>query len=172
MKKNSFIGLLLLFFVVDIFFASFTFKNQRSFVNQPLEQETLLSGNLSRNIPSEDIAKISKIKGPRIDDQAVAVERVSVYNTKEKTCLSLPTKIWLFLLFSYIALLIFNLSYNFGTATKIQWFWELLYTLLAIIAWYVWDQCGAVNIWYPEFVLKGGIVIYGIYLYFFEKKQT
>lgn len=123
-----------------------------------------------KNFDKGNIPKISEIKGPRIDDEAAAVERVAVCNDGKETCSTLPTGIWLFLLVAYGALLIFNLAYNFKQAMKIQWFWELLYTLLALAAWYAWDSCGAANIWYPEFVLKTGIVIYGIYLYFFQKK--
>ena len=123
-----------------------------------------------QNFDMKNIPKISDIKGPRIDDQAASVERMAVCSNEEKACQTLPNGIWMFLLFAYGALLIFNLTYKFKEATKIQWYWELIYTMLAIIAWYVWDQCGNMNIWYPEFVLKIGIVIYGIYLYFFQKK--
>jgi len=122
-----------------------------------------------QNFDVKNIPRISDIKGPRIDDQAASATRVAVCDT-EKVCQTLPTGIWMFLLFAYGALLIFNLTYKFKEATKIQWYWELIYTILAIIAWYAWNSCGTINIWYPEFVLKIGIVIYGIYLYFFQKK--
>ena len=171
-KKNSLVILLVLFLVVDIFFSILSFKNQQNIQQRQLGQKTFLQKDSLQNFNTKNIPRISDIKGPRIDDQAASVERVVVRNTGKKTCSTLPAGIWMFLIFAYGALLIFNLAYKFKEATKIQWYWELIYTLLAIIAWYVWDQCGNLNIWYPEFVLKAGIVIYGIYLYFFNKNQN
>ena len=170
-KKNSLIILLVLFLVVDIFFSMLSFENQQSLQKRPLGQKTFLQKDSLQNFNMKNIPRISDIKGPRIDDQAASVERVVVRNAGNKVCSTLPTEIWIFLLFFYGALLIFNLTYKFKEATKIQWYWELIYTILAITAWYVWDQCGNLNIWYPEFVLKTGIAIYAVYLYFFNKKQ-
>jgi len=167
-KKNSLIILLVLFLVIDIFFSTLSFKNQQNIQQRPLGQKTFLQKNSLQNFNMKNIPKISDIKGPRIDDQAAYVDRVAVSNTGKKICSTLPTGIWMFLLYAYGALLIFNLTYKFKEATKIQWYWELIYTILAITAWYAWDNCGTMNIWYPEFVLKIGIVIYGIYLYFFQ----
>jgi len=170
-KKNSLIVLLVLFLVVDIFFSMLSFKNQQNIQKHQLGQKTFLQKDSLKNFNTKNIPKISDIKGPRIDDQAASIERVAVCDSGEKTCQTLPTGIWMFLLIAYGVLLIFNLTYGFKEATKIQWYWELIYTILAITAWYAWDSCGNTNIWYPEFVLKAGIVIYGIYLYFFNKKQ-
>lgn len=170
LSKNSLIILLILFLAVDIFFSTLAFKNQQKLKDCSFGQKTFLQKDSLQNFDRGNIPKISEIKGPRIDDEAASVERVAVCNAEKEACSTLPTGTWLFLLFAYCALLIFNLTYNFKKAVKTQWFWELLYTLLAIAAWYVWDSCGAANIWYPEFVLKTGIVIYGIYWYFFQKK--
>ena len=125
-----------------------------------------------QNFDVNNIPKISNIKGPRVDNQAASVERIVINNSKEKTIPKsvLPIKIWVFLVFAYIALLIFNLAYNFNYAVKVQWFWELLLTLLAITVWYAFDF-QKTNIWYPVFILKAGILIYAAYLYFFNKKQ-
>lgn len=124
-----------------------------------------------QNFDMKNIPKISDIRGPRIDDQAASVEKVLVSNSAKKTFANstLPTKLWVFLIFAYIALLIFNLAYNFNSAVKIQWFWELLYTLLAIAVWLAFDS-QKINIWYPVFILKVGIIIYAVYLYLFNKK--
>jgi len=180
-KKNSLIILLILFLAVDIIFSTLAFKNQQNLQNRPNGNVIFLQKESAQNYPFANAPKISEIQGPRIDDQAAAVERVAVCDNGKKgaPCATFPARIWMFLLLAYIGLLIFNLAYDFESAVKIQWFWELLYTLLAIGAWFVWDpsiggqgSCGTMNLWYPEFVLKAGIVIYGIYLYFFRKTKN
>ena len=154
-RQNLLVSLLVLFLLIDILFAPFIF-----FQN---EKENISDQS------SRKVIRISEIDGPRIDIQAASVEKKG--DRVEKVSHSvLPPRIWMFLLMAYGALLIFNLTYNFILAVKIQWFWELLYTLIALATWFILDR-ESINIWYPMFVLKTGISIYAIYVYFFDKKN-
>jgi hypothetical protein len=168
LRKNSLVFLLILFLAADMVFSSVIFfpspKESRS---REAQKKTFLQKSSLENPAGKNIPKISEIKGPRIDDEAASIVRVKTNPRRP----ALPVGIWLFLLVSYVCILIFNLAYGFRRAMKIQWFWEGLLTFLALWAWYALDQ-GRLNLWYPVHVLKMGILIYAIYLYFFDKKQN
>lgn len=162
-RKNSVVLLLVLFLAVDMAFLPFIFSQNHD-SSRSFQTKTFVEKDSLKNSASGKILKISEITGPRIDEAAASIEREAVI------CKSLPAGIWIFLLLAYIALLIFNLAFDFRSATRIQWFWELLLTFLVLSAWYVFDGCRT-NIWYPLFVLKMGILIYATYLYFFDRKK-
>lgn len=168
-RENSFILLLILFVMVDIFSYALVFSQNKNLLSQ---QKIYLQKDSLQNFDMRNIPKISNIKGPSIDGQAASVEKISVSNFTGRAVANstLPAKIWIFLFIAYAVLLIFNLAYNFSRAVKIQWFWEFLLTLLAVAVWFVFDS-QKINIWYPVFILKTGIIIYAVYLYFFNKKQ-
>lgn len=167
-KRNSFLLLLVLFVSVDMFSYALLFSQN----NQITKRKNFIPKYSLVNFDVNNIPKISNIKSSRIDDRAASIEKRTYNNFEEKKSYHsyLPIKMWVFLFLVYVALLIFNLAYNFNYAVKPQWFWELLYTLLAVTTWYLFDQCKE-NIWYPVFILKSGSLIYAVYLYFFTKKQ-
>lgn len=105
--------------------------------------------------------RISEIDGPRIDDMAAAIDREAAE--------SVPSEIWLFLIFAYMTLLIFNFSYTFEKVKSPQWFWEVVYTLLAFLCWIVLDPLGKVW-WFPLMIAKGGLILFILYIYLVEKK--
>lgn len=111
------------------------------------------------------ILKLSEIDGPRVSD--VAAMTVAEGGAFCRDLLSVG--VWVFLLVAFVALLVFNLSYNFKEATKVQWFWETILALAFLGLWFLWDTCRA-NLWFPLSVIQIGIIIFVSYLYFFEKK--
>ena len=155
--------LLALFVLADIFSYSLILSQNRA-----QDKKIFIQKDSLENFNTKNIHKLSDIKSPCIDEEAVSVEKIAV--KEDKACTTLPTKIWTLLFFAYLALLIFNLAYKFNCAVKIQWFWELLYTFLTLAVWCIFDSC-RINIWYPVFILKIGILIYAVYLYFFNKKN-
>lgn len=159
----------IMFLVVDVFFSSLIFQSQKTSLEKE-ETGTYIQEDSLKSNPSENILTISEIEGPRISDQGAYAEKVAVCEDQNISCFSLPGGLWLFLIFSYAAILIFNLAYSFKRTNNTQWFWETFYTLLAVLAWFAWDDCGALNVWYVEFILKTGIVIYGTYLYLFFRR--
>jgi hypothetical protein len=113
---------------------------------------------------------------PRIDQQAAETVKDDQgkknYTTllkENSACQSLPQGAWILLLGTYVFLLIFNLTFEFGKREKLQWFWEALYTILALLAWYNFDECRQNN-WFAQLVIIEGIIIYGFYFYFFDQK--
>ena len=126
----------------------------------------VLSFPIAKNATfAEPILKLSQIDGPRIS--SVAVSAVAGRGALCRDILSVG--VWVFLLVAFVALLIFNLSYNFKGATKVQWFWETILTLAFLGFWFLWDTCRT-NLWFPLSLIQIGIVIFASYLYFFEKK--
>jgi hypothetical protein len=113
-------------------------------------------------------ARISDDFGPRIDSEAAMVEKVD--GKIIPVCKTFPNELWILLLASYVFLLLFNLFYDFQHSQKIHWFWESLYTVLALWAWYAYDTC-RLNLWFPLYVIKLGLIAYLIYLYIFYKKK-
>lgn len=114
----------------------------------------------------ESVVKLSQVKGPQIDNAAASV----IQENSLGVCSSLPEDIWIFLLLSYIALLLYNFSYTYTQTHAPQWLWESLYTVLGLVAWNVWDGCRT-HLWFPFAVLKTGIIIFAIYVYLLEKKK-
>lgn len=117
-------------------------------------------------------ARLSAITGSQIDDGAAMTEVSnqdcsSLFNAP---CVSLPSVLWVVLLFAYMVLLIGNFLYGVRHFDHVQWFWECLYTFCALYVWYVFDECRT-NIWYPLYILKMGLIIFGIYVYYMLKKQ-
>lgn len=111
--------------------------------------------------------KISEIDGPRIDESAAMV--VVEEEVRTPAARSLPGELWLFLLLAYGALLVFNFSATFERVVSPQWFWELLYTLLALVSWYTLDPQG-LFLWFPFLVIKLGLIIFALYVYLLEKR--
>jgi len=159
--KKLLFGIIVLILVFSFSLDIFLFRTEASLVPENLKSAS------SRVSPFADPT-------PRIDDEAASIvsEREEAVCAPEKAvpiCASLPAEVWIFLLAAYLFLLIFNLSYDFGKAKKIRWFWEGLFTLLALYAWYVYDGCRTF-IWFPLYVMKLGIIIYLFYIYLMADK--
>lgn len=121
---------------------------------------------LSGKENARTVPKLSEIRGPQIDQEAAAV----VKSEKRPACFTFPPGIWVFILCAYLFLLVFNLVYGYLKNSEIQWFWEFLYTALAVGTWFYFDQCRA-NLWFPLYALKLGIIIYLFYLYLLNEKR-
>ncbi len=115
---------------------------------------------------------------PRIDEEAASivknekgevVEEKGVNSRVEKIESIYTQNFWMLLFGAYLALLIFNLSFDFEKREDLQWFWEAALTFLAL---YTWDNLDAFrsNSWFPGVVLESGIIIYAFYFYFLDKK--
>jgi hypothetical protein len=114
---------------------------------------------------------------PRIDEEAASDEKkedpgeqnYEILLSSNGHCRTLPQNLWVMLLGIYIFLLLFNLSFELEKRKKLRWFWEALYTMLALLAWYNFDQCRG-NSWFAQSVIFNGIIIYSFYLYFWSNK--
>jgi|GEM_PF-5710043 len=109
------------------------------------------------------VLRISEIDGPRIDSMAAMIVAPD-----EKP--ALPASTFLFVLIAYVMLLIYNFSATFRRVTKPQWFWETLYTVSALLGWYLID--GTVHYWFPLLVVKTGLLIFALYLVLFSEKLS
>lgn len=114
------------------------------------------------------ILKISEIRGPRIDDEAAMIV---AEESAAPVCQTLPLNLWVFLVIAYIALLVFNFSSTFQKVNQPQWFWEVVFTFLFIVGWFVWDQCRE-NVWFPFAIAKFGLIIFALYIYFLRKNLS
>ena len=159
--KKLLFGIIVLILVFSFSLDIFLFRTEASLVPKNLKSAS------SRVSPFADPT-------PRIDDEAASVARESeevICNPGKATpiCATFPAEIWIFLLAAYLFLLVFNLSCGFGKSKKIRWFWEGLFTLLALYAWYNYDGCRTF-IWFPLYVMKFGIIIYLFYIYLMAEK--
>ena len=131
--------------------------------------------NLQVKVVSPSEEKVEK-SIPRIDDEAASivkedeVEKPISIKAPEKKGNIYSQNFWMLLFGFYLFLLIFNLSFEFGKKKKLQWFWEAVFTFLAI---YVWDNLDITrsNTWFPGVILESGMVIYAFYFYFLNKKD-
>lgn len=133
-------------------------------------------GEEQGTVAPQTTLRISDIRGPRIDDEAamIVVEEspeTALAAQAVSACSTLPVGIWVFLVAAYVALLIFNFSYTFRQAREPQWFWEALYTFLAIVGWYSLDDCRAA-LWFPFAIVKFGLIVFALYAYLLEKKLS
>lgn len=159
--KKLLLGMIVLILVFSFSLDIFLFRTEASLVPENFKSAS------PRVSPFSDPT-------PRIDDEAASVVRESekaIRNSRKSTpiCATLPAEIWIFLLVAYLFILVFNLSYGFGKSKKIRWFWEGLFTFLAIYAWYGYDGCRTF-IWFPLYVMKLGIIIYLFYIYLMADK--
>jgi hypothetical protein len=162
--KKYAIGIALLVFV-SLFFTDALFLRPQLPVQNSVKtcSSSVVAGEIG-NIP-----KLSEISGPQIDSQAASIScRQSAVQTAT-SCQTLPQGLWIFLLVSYLALLVFNLSYGFQGAAGVRWGWEVLLTGTFIFGWVYFDRCGY-DLWFPLYVVKLGVIVYLGYLYLFEKK--
>lgn len=136
-----------------------------AFVGNPPEECVTRTEIVSGKEDARAVPKLSEIHGPQIDKEAAAIVKVE----KTPACSAFSAGAWVFLLCAYLFLLIFNLVYGYLKNLQIQWFWEFLYTALAMGTWFYLDQCRT-NLWFPLYVLKLGIIIYLFYLYFWHEK--
>jgi len=164
-KRYMVIVLLLLLVVTEAFSLVFVEPSREVNMSQnALEQASALK---------EPVLRISEITGPQIDFGAALVavaDDNSIPSAALSSCRTLPTYLWIYLLLAYVALLVYNFSSTFKKATTPQWFWEKLYTALALLAWYVFDGCRAYP-WFPLTILKAGVILFVAYVYLLEKKK-
>lgn len=119
----------------------------------------------------KNIQRLSEVRGPQIDNEAAAISCLEKQEFPEiNNCNTLPKNIWVFLLAIYAALLIYNLSYGFEWQKKIRWVWETILTIIFLFGWNFFDLCSQ-DIWFPLYLVKLGLIIYFLYLYFFTKRH-
>lgn len=173
LRENLVVVFLCAFLIIDIFsLSAITYRGSDALLN--ISGQSASSVNTERAVQplvSKNIPKISEIKGPRIDDEAamIVVEETLSAEAQAKVCFSLPVEVWIFLLIAFVALLVFNLTLNFEKAISVQWGWELGLAVLTLGVWFLWDEC-RMYVWFPLSIIKMGVIIYALYLYFFEKK--
>ncbi len=154
-----------LFFTEAILFQTESFANEKKVIRQKNER-----GYIKNNKPKR-IERLSEINGPRINEEAASISFSENKKTiPENKSHTLPKKIWVFLLVAYTGLLIFNLSIDFKKQQRIRWVWETVMTAIFIIIWNSFDY-NSENIWFPFYILKIGLLIYFLYLYFFTKNN-
>jgi hypothetical protein len=165
MIRKNFLVLVSVIFV-SLFFTDAIFLSPPKQLQAP-SKICLSSESLEK---TGNVPKLSAISKPQIDDKAASIscEQTAIGNAP--VCQTLPAKIWIFLLIAYLALLIFNLTYEFERSSRLRWGWEVLLTGIFIFGWLYFDKCG-LNIWFPLYVIKLGAATYFIYLYFFEKNK-
>jgi hypothetical protein len=164
-----------IFAVFVVFLTIFT-------LDSTLAQEKPSNNEINFEIKKDNLAPDSPFRDsqPRIDQGAAEIVKESegaknyqILLSENNHCASLPQNIWIILLGAYLFLIIFNLSYEFEKTRKIHWFWESLYTILALLAWYNFDECRKFT-WFAPSVIESGIIIYAFYFYFrnnFNKKS-
>jgi hypothetical protein len=115
-----------------------------------------LAGSLEKGNQNKEIV-------PKIDSEAAFIVREKNAE-KEMDNAKFPEKFWIFLFGAYLFLLVFNLSFGLKDKKKIQWFWELLFTLLALWTWKKLDPNQTYG-WFYYCVLESGVIIYFFYVY-------
>lgn len=155
---------LVLFVLVDLVSLALLVEQAQPINFETFGDETAVGGG--RLSETAYIPKLSEIEGPKIDPQAASI-------VIETACTTLPVNLWVFLLFCYVALLVFNLFYGFRKSVlkdERRFVWEIFLTVLTLLAWSQWDTCGEL-LWFPIAVVKYGLLTYVCYLYFFEKER-
>lgn len=155
---------LVLFLLVDVVSLTFVIEQAEPINISEFGNEAISGGGgLSE---AEYIPKLSAMREAAIDPEAASM-------VVETICPTLPIMLWLFLLIAYVALLIFNLGYDFQHSVhkgERRFVWEIILTVLVLWGWSIWDTCGQM-LWFPIAVVKYGLLTYVFYLYFFERQQ-
>jgi len=88
----------------------------------------------------------------------------------EEECVPVAWWIFALMLLAYWVVMYFNLFYRMKESENIRWFWEAVYTILALVGWYYLDRCRT-NVWFVYAALVSGFILYLIYLYLLKKKM-
>lgn len=166
-KSQKMISKALLILVVFsmMFFLDVTLAAEN---NEPIKYE-IEKGDLKSDSPFLDPqARVDK-QAAEITKENEGEKNYAILLGENGHCASLPQDAWVLLLGAYIFLLVFNLTFEFGKRKKLQWFWEALYTILALLAWYDFDGCRQNN-WFAQAVIIEGVIIYAFYFYYFDQK--
>lgn len=164
--KKYALGLALLI-LVSLFFTDAFFLR----AEKPLQSSDKNCVSMEVVGEPETPMKLSQIKVPRIDDQAAAIScQDSSEVATAAVCWNLPGNILVFLLFAYLVLLVFNLAYDFERTAVVRWKFEAILTAIFVFGWTYFDNCFS-SLWFPLYVIKSGILIFVVYLYFFEKNK-
>jgi len=81
----------------------------------------------------------------------------------QKQCQSWPLIKWILALITYLGILNFNNFYKIEKDQKTRWFWQLTFTMLAIVIWTIFDECRYYS-WFPTVTLLTGLMSYMLYL--------
>lgn len=87
----------------------------------------------------------------------------------EEECVPVAWWIFALILLTYLFVMYFNLFYRIEESKNVRWFWEAVYTVLALVGWYYLDRCRT-NVWFVYVMLISGFILYLVYLYLFKKK--
>lgn len=135
-----------------------------------LALEILTGGYIGLQLGSqksvEVIKTISEINGSAIDGGA------AMTSVTEELCSKTaePVVMWFFVLIAMSALLLANFIWALSTKKNIEWIPEVLYVGLALGIWAVLDSCTLAP-WFPILLIKTSLLIFALYLYFFEKQR-
>lgn len=119
------------------------------------------------------LSEIIKEGAPTVGEEAASIEKEEgeKINSRDliSSCNSLPENMWILVFGAYLFLLVFNLTYGIDKEKGTRWFWEALYTILALLAWESFDECRT-NTWFPKITIMTFAIIYLYYLYYFNNK--
>lgn len=88
----------------------------------------------------------------------------------QDSCQSWSLKTWILILIAYFTIFNFNNFYKLSANhKKIRWFWQLTYTALTIVIWYLFDNCRYFT-WLPIVTVLLGAGSYEYYLYRVKQK--
>lgn len=104
-----------------------------------------------------------------VSEEGAPGEEVEGAVAGEEECVPVAWWIFALMLLAYWVVMYFNLFYRIEESKNVRWFWEAVYTVLALVGWYYLDRCRT-NVWFVYAMLVSGFVIYLAYLYFFKKK--
>ncbi len=151
LKKITFLGMIIFGFL-GLF--SGTTAGEEKIIQGAGEEEGIVSLEAEKDFP------------PRIDEEGAFISREDYSLEKEIICGAFSENFWIFLFGVYLFLLVFNLSAQPKKSGAIRWFWELIFTFLALGTQEKLDPGGCYR-WFSFCVVETGVIIYSFYLYSF-----
>ena len=127
-----------------------------------------LNSNGSEDEEKNEEASVVDSSSPSSEIRETEKENGEVAGEHGRDCKGRLWWIWALALIVYIILFNFNNFYGEQKREKIRWFWEALYTIVALSLWNMFDQCH-INIWFPCLIIIVGLLSYGYYLWGMKK---
>jgi hypothetical protein len=109
------------------------------------------------------IPKLSEVavkRAPSLGGVGAAVQKVFA-----PVCSPLAAGQWTLLLVAYVALLLFNLFYDYKKTPGLRWRFETLLAVFTLGAWFWLDTCRDF-VWFPLEIIKLSLLIYFFYYYY------
>jgi hypothetical protein len=124
------------------------------------QERSTFTGEPPADEPGEEI---ESEESPATQEGSGEILGVSDSEEPKDQCQSWPLIKWVLALIAYLGILNFNNFYRVEFDQRVRWFWQLIFTILIVVVWTIFDECRLYT-WFPTVSIFTGLASYMLYL--------